>query len=196
MRYRLTVLMPFIVLPVMNVLAAPAPDPSAILDIGPPPKGMTAEEYCKDQIQSLRHRDGVLWDTRYALAVRKLPSVARLKDPHPWLAANLRVTSENGDRHVRLRFLAGTRSEQVTVLNELVRVRLRSQETAIKFQEECLRSHEACIIELERRIASGQHRKSVDSYREGIDELRSIRIPEVRAKIARMKQYSVVKWAR
>ncbi|MHB1425789.1 MAG: hypothetical protein ACYC3I_21700 [Gemmataceae bacterium] len=35
MRYCLAAFVLFIVLPGMNLLAAPAPDPSAILDLGP-----------------------------------------------------------------------------------------------------------------------------------------------------------------
>jgi|SRR5579884_1629645 len=198
MRYRLAVLMLLMllaVMPVMNVLAAPAPDPSVILDIGPPPKGETAEAYRKRIIDGLTLHC-ILCELWNDPEVRKLSSVAPMKDACPWLARNLRGTEEDRGQRIRLAFRAGTRAEQVVILNAMLRVLIRGNEESIKFQEECLRSHEACIVELERRIASGQHRKSEDSYRMGIDELRSIRIPEVRAEIARLKQCRVIKWAK
>lgn len=199
MRYRLAVLMLLmllVVLPMMNVLAAPAPDPSAILDIGPPSKEWGLEKHCQNEIDNMSSPDGMLMNVWCNPKVRKLPSVSRFKDACPWLAQNIRIRKEDGGRRLRLTFRAGTRAEQVAILNELLRVNLRAQERGIKFQEECLRSHEECIVGLERRIASGQEPESVDSFREGIKELRSIRIPAVRAEIARMKQFGVVKWAK
>jgi len=196
MRYRLAALMLFAVLPMMNVLAAPAPDPYAILEIEKPPKGMTVEEHRKNEIHRLTSPHGFWNEIWCDPAVRKLPSVAPLKDARPWLTKNLRVTEEDGGLRLRLTFRAGNRAEQVVILNALLRSTLRSSEEYIKFREEGLRSYEACIVELEKRIKSGQHRESVDSYRKGIDELRSIRIPECRAEIARLKQLTVIKWAK
>ncbi|MHB1426033.1 MAG: hypothetical protein ACYC3I_22960 [Gemmataceae bacterium] len=65
MRYRLAALMLLAVLllmSVMNLPAAPAPDPSAVLDIGPPRKDMKADEYRKDMIHRLSDPRGhFLW---------------------------------------------------------------------------------------------------------------------------------------
>lgn len=195
MRYCVPLLMLFAVLPVLNLLAAPAPDPYAILDVGPPPKGEKAEAYRKRLIEGMTVYCTLndLWNDP---EVRKLPSVAPMNDARPWLAKNLRVTEEDRGRRIRLMFWAGTRAEQVVILNALLHVLLRGNEESIKFREEGLRSHEACIVDLEQRIASGQHPESVDRYREAINELRSIRVPEVRAEIARMKQFTVIKRAK
>jgi hypothetical protein len=198
MRYRLVVLMLFVVLPMMNVLAAPAPEPAhAILDIGPPPKDMTAEEYCRDVIYRLTNPRGFIWYTASDPKVSKLPSVARLKDAPSWLVKNIRATPENGGRRLRLTFRAGTRAEQVAIINALLRGYLKQwPEDSIKHLEEALRSDEKCVVDLEERIASGQQPHMVDRYRKGINDLRSKRIPGTIAEIHRLKQVTVIKWAK
>lgn len=195
MPYRLAALLLLAVLPMMHLLAAPAPDPSAILDIGPPPKEETAEQYRKRLIEAQTcHLTLCRWMTDPE--VMKLPLVSTMKDPRPWLAKNLRVTEEDGQRRLRFTFRAGKRSEQVAILNALLRVNISCQEHGIKSQEYNLHVLEDYIPELEKRIESVQFRDSVDSYRKQIDELRSIRIPKVRAEIARMQQFAVIKRAR
>ena len=198
MRYRLAVLMLLmllVVLPMMNVLAAPAPDPSAILDIGPPPKGMTAEQHRKQWIegQTFHGTLGPWWTDP---EVKKLPSVARLEDARPWLAKNLRVTPGDGERRLRFTFRAGNRNEQVTIINALLRVDLRLTGEHIKWHEEWLRQHENDILRCEKCIESAQPHESVDSERKEINELRTNQIPARRAEIARYKQIAVIKWAR
>lgn len=195
MRYRLAALMLLAVLPLMNVLAAPAPEPYAILDIGPPPKGWSMEKHCKTAIHGQTCHGTLSVVSCYA-DVGKLPSVAPFKDARPWLAENLRITEEEGGRRLRLTFRAGTRDEQVTILNALLRANLQARAEYVKFREEGLRSHENCVLELEKRIESGQQPNMVDTYQKGIDELRSIRIPECRAEITRLKQFAVIKWAK
>ena len=90
--------------------------------------------------------------------MNKLPSVARLKDDfRPWMVKNLHVTQEDGERRLRLTFRAGSRAEQVVILNALLRVYLKQGvEDSIKIQEESLRWKENRIVELEKRIESGQ----------------------------------------
>lgn len=196
MRYRLAVLMLLAALPVMNVLAAPAPDPSAILDIGPPPKGETAEQHRKEQI------DGLTCHVMLSMAwsdpeVKKLPSITPMKDARPWLAKNLRITEAEGGRRLRFTFRAGTRAEQVNILNALLRIYLRqARDERIKFHEEILRRDEKCILELEKRIKSSRDPQEVASYQKGINDLRSIHIPARRTEVARWKQVAVIKWAR
>jgi hypothetical protein len=195
MRYHLAALLLLAVLPLMNVRAAPAPAPSAILDIGTPPKGKTAEQYRQQQVEAQTFFVilSMAWNQP---DVRKLPSIASLKDARPWLAKNLRITEEEGGRRLRLTFRAGTREEQVTILNAVLCANLQTNESAIQYREECIRSFEAGILELEKRIESRQHPDMVETYRKGIDDLRSIQIPEFRAEIARLKQLAVVKWAK
>lgn len=195
MRYRLAALSLFVVLPVMNVLAAPAPDPSAILDIGPPPKGETAEQYRKRLIEGQTFH-GTLCKWWSDPEVRKLRVIAPMEDPRPWLAKNLRVTEEREVRRIRLTFRAGTRDEQVVILNALLRVDLFWQESDIPWGEECLRNYEKNILELEQRIKSSRNPREAASYQKDIDDLRTIHIPELRAAIAREKLYVVVKWAK
>lgn len=65
MCYRLVVLMLLlllVMLPMINVFAAPAPEPYAILDIGPPRKGLTVEEFCQEMIRCFTNtrRNGYL----------------------------------------------------------------------------------------------------------------------------------------
>jgi hypothetical protein len=201
MRYRRTVfvvLMLLALLTAINLQAAPVPDPSAILSIGPPPKGIAAAEHCKDVISRLTKHPGFIWYAGIQPEVSRLPSVISLKDAaHPWLEKNLRVTQEDGGRRLRLTFRAGNRAEQVTILNTLLRIYIQWEATdRIKVQEEALRWKEDRIVELEKRIESGQARESADSYRKGINDLRANRIPALRSEIDRLKQVTVIKWAK
>jgi hypothetical protein len=196
MRSRLAVLMLFTLLPTMHLPAAPAPDPSAILDIGPPPKGETAEQYRKRLIGAQTH-PFTLCDWMSDPEVKKLPSVAAMKDPRPWLAKNLRVTKEDGLRRLRLTFRAGTRAEQVVILNALLRVNLHAGDGTIKWGEECLRMHEKDIRRLEMLITRNPNPQETAAYQKWIDELSSSRIPELRAAIdSQKKRLTVIKWAK
>lgn len=201
MRYRLAVLMLLlllVLLPMMNVLAAPAPDPLGILDIGSPPKDKTADQHLKFQIEFKTDRH--ILDTVLSYPeVKKLPSVASLKEARPWLAKNLRVTPEKGGRLLRLTFRAGKRNEQATIINAFLRASLDWHDiggSSLKCAEEGLRACEKSILDLEQRIASGQQPHMVDTYLKHINRLRYTTIPERRAEIARLKQYAVLKWAR
>lgn len=196
MRYRLAALMLLAVLPLMNVLAAPAPEPYAILDIGPPPKGETAEQYRKRQIEAPTSPHGLsMWWSD--AGVRKLPSVAAMKDARPWMAKNLRITEEEGGRRLRFTFQAGTREERVALLNALLRIKLSRDEENIKHGEETLRKHEKTIADAEKHMASGTCPADlIAAYRKGIDELRANQLPELRTAIARLKQIGVIQWAK
>jgi hypothetical protein len=194
----LVVLMLHTMVPVTNVSAAPAPDPYAILDIGPPPKRRTVDEHLKDQIEFKTSRFMLSTVCSYP-EVQKLPSIASMKDPWPWLAKNLRVKPVDGERLLRLTFRAGKRDEQVAIINAFLRASLFQQDPygkLLKGTEEAIHVFEEDIIDLERRIKSGQTPEMVPEYREGIQWLLNTRIPEFRAEIARMKQYGVIRWAR
>jgi hypothetical protein len=218
MRYRLAALMLFAMLSVMSLLirpapapaildiespskamdpvAAPDPEPYGILDIGPPPKGETAEQY--RQRQSV-YKTGDCTLSMVSYRVRKLPSVAPLANTHPWLVKNLRVTAEEGDRRLRFTFGAGTRAERAAIINAFLRVSLNWHDIGgidLKWKEECLRMYERNILDLEKRIQSTKDPREAASYQKGIDKMRSVGIPELRAEIARLKQYAVIKWAK
>lgn len=198
MRYRLALLMLLAMLPAMNLLAAPVPDPSAVLDIGPPPKGWSMEKHCKREIDKLNYHDS-LFCMAYEIdaEMRKLPSVVPSKDLWPRLARNLRVKEEDGGRRLRLTFRSGSRAEQVIIINALLRADLQAQERHIKDFEHWIRSHEKDIVHLENRIKWEQKdHDAVASYRKSINDLRSNRIPARRAEIARLKEFKVIKWAK
>lgn len=192
MRYRLAALMLFAVLPKMHVLAAPLPDPPyAILEIGPPPEGWTAEQNLNNQIKFMTS-DAILDKVCSDSQVRKLPVVANMKvrDTTPWLAKNIRVTLEEGSRRLRLTFRRGKLNEKVTIINALLGVNLSVKREFIESHEKKLRRCEHLISELE------SSKNPTDSDREVIHGLRAIEIPGLRAEIARLKQTKVIKWAK
>jgi hypothetical protein len=198
MYYRLAVLMLFIMLPVMNVLAAPVPAPSAVLQIELPPKDWNMEKHLESVIDHLTAPYGMPFAVWLDPEIRKLPSVAAKKDVREgrsWIAKNIRITQEDGGCRLRLTFRAGTRREQVAILNTLLRVYIKATKDKQKFLELCLAGEEDGIPELERRIASGQHNESIDRYRKAIEDARSIHIPARKAEIERYKKIAVIKWA-
>jgi hypothetical protein len=195
MRYHFAVLMLIAVLPVMNVLAAPAPDPYAILDIGPPPKGMDAEQYRKMQIDCLTFPHGRLFHVWRDPEVSKMPSVATFKDARPWLSKNLRVTQEEGGRRLRLTFRAGDRREQVAILNSLLRITLELEAQRLSNRETQLQRLQEAVPRLEKMVATEQNATMLSRYRKDLQEAPSI-IADLRAEIARCKQFTVIKWAK
>jgi hypothetical protein len=196
-RYRLAVLTLFAVLPLMNVLnATPAPEPYAVLDIGPPPKGWSIDKHRNWEIEHLAFPHGIVLMVWSDPEIRKLPSIAALKDPRYWLSKNLCITWQGEGNRLRLMFRGGSRAEQAAILNSLLRINLRLEAERIKFHEEILRKDEACILDLVKRIESGRQPGMVEDYEKGIDNLRSIHIPARRAEIARLKQIAVIRWAK
>jgi hypothetical protein len=189
MRYRFVILILFAALPMMQLFAAPAPDPSAILELGlTPPKGWSVEQYLNEQIKlmtSLVILDKVCSDPE----VKKLPSVASMKDARSWLAKNIHVKIEKEKRRLFVTFRAGKRNEQVTIINALLRVDLSLKREFIKTHEKTLHRNESIISKLESR-------NTTDNDREMIHSLRTIGIPELHAEIARLKQAKVIKWAK
>ncbi len=198
MRYCVPALLLLAVLPLMNNLpAAPVPSASALLDIGPPPKGMTAADHCKDVIERMIHPRGYIFFAGGGdPEMSKLASLARLKDEfRPWMVKNIRVTKD-GEHRLRVTFRAGTRAEQVVIINALLREYLKGVERQIKAVEFALREEEKTIARNEMLIARGtEDRKSVEEYRKQNNNLRTNQLPARRAQIARLKQNTVIKWA-
>ncbi len=198
MRFRLAAALLVTVLASINVLSAPAPDPFAILDIGLPPKGKTAEEHRKYETDRLSHPRprGLFLLARNDPEVRKLPSIRLAKDPCEWLAQNLRVTPEAERKRLRLTFRAGSRAEQAAILNALLRTYVHWEKDRIDFLKRGLKVHEDCCRDLEKRIESEKDARMIAKYREGINDLRSTRMPATRAEIARLKEIAVIQWAK
>lgn len=191
----LAMLLVVVMLPVMNVLAAPVPDPSAILDIGPPPKGKTAKEHRESEIHCLTH--GIVTCAYSDPVVRKLPSVApSLRTSFNWLANNIRARPENGGRRIRLTFRAGTRAEQVAILNTTLRDYIRFVKTErIQIAEEWLIRMKEAEPRLLKLIKEEQNPINLKDY---LEEQAKAKDTEVysRAQIARLKQVDVIKWAK
>jgi hypothetical protein len=196
MRYRLPALMLLAVLPLMNVLGAPAPQPYAILDIASPPKGKTAEEHCKDLVDRLTNAGGYLWFVGNDPKVGKLSSVAHLKDLGPWLEKNIRITEEDGGRRLRLTFRAGTRAEQVVIINTLLRYYLRQGvDWRIPGIELALRPIVEGAPRIAKLIKEEQDPVRLARWQKGAEDA-IVREADLRDELARLKQVAVIKWAK
>lgn len=203
MRYRIVVLMLLFVLPVRYPFAAPAPErPYAILDIGPPPKGKTAEEHRKEQIHYLTGSGGLLWKAWGDREVKKLrlfDSVRKSvkgKDIFPWLEKTMQVTPEKGGRRLRLTFRAGTQAEQAVVINTLLRIYFRIYVTEdIQNCESVIRSSEEARPRLAKDIKEAPDVATRKRYQMEWDGSKA-RDADLRDKIARLKHVAVIKWAK
>jgi hypothetical protein len=191
MRYHLAgflLLMLLVMLPMGNLRAAPAPDSYGILEIGsPPPEGWTEEQYLKEEIKFMTSRnilDKVCSDPE----VKKLSSVAAMKDARTWLDKNIRGTPEKG-RCLRITFRAGKRPEQAAIINAFLRAKLAVAEEFIKSNQEELRRYESFTSKL-------KSKKPSDTVRNEIHDLRTYRIPRLRTEITRLKQTKVTRWAK
>ena len=194
MRSRLAVLMLLAVLPLMSVLAAPVPEPYAILDIGPAPKGWSAEKHREMEIGHLTNPDGVLLHASLDPEVKKLKSVTSQKFPSEWMSKNFRVVPDEGSR-LRLTFQAGDRTEQAAILNTLLRTYLRPYGEKRQRLEKNLRYMEAGVPELIKVIESGENPRQEECNRKELERLQA-NIPGRRAEIARLKQITVIRWAK
>lgn len=225
MRFRLAILLlPLLaVLPLMDSLkvpAAPAPEVYAILDIGPPPKGKTMQEHCKEQTAYLSHAEGVLLRVWHDPEIKKLPSVSYLtgksavtwigqcpfiaappiywesKNPMTsWMSKNLRVRAEEGGRRLRLIFQAGNRAEQVIILNTLLRIYMRLERKALSQIENGPRKIEEGMPKLEELIKNERNPVLLAEMKKQLESSPS-RIAKLRAEVARLKQIVVIKWAK
>ncbi len=204
MRYGIVVLMLFAALPLLYVPyvpAAPAPEPYAILEIEAPPgegspealKGQTADEYRKQRINVINSFSG---DICHDPEIRKLPSIAALKEPWKWTSKNLRITREGEGNRLRIMCRDGNRTERVAIINSLLRVYLKEvkEEGRLKWWEDALSRYENILMDLEKDL--GKDRDAFAVQRKSINNLRSDLIPNCRADIARYKQIAVIKWAK
>lgn len=195
MRYHLAALILVVVLPACHALAAPIPDPWVILDIGPPPKGETLEQHRNREINDLTRSNGFVVAAWRDSEVRKSPSIVALKDPLSWLSKNISVTPEGKGSRLRLTFRAGTRAEQVAILNAVLRDYQQEQTEYRKRIEEKLQLIKKGMPRLETLIATETVPERLERYRKEF-EAASSRIVELPAEIARCKQIAVVKWAK
>jgi hypothetical protein len=148
-----------------QTVAAPVPEPFAVLDLGPLPKGLTMDKRCKRIATLLTSQrtvpalytkeDGkgtlslvagvkevgpeVLSDPE----VRKLTAVAKMsaEEAQTWLRDNLKVVPDGEGGRVRLKFRAGSRAERVVILNGLLRAYLRLRDEALTENKERIRAN-------------------------------------------------------
>jgi hypothetical protein len=137
-----------------QTIAAPIPEPFAVLDSVPPPKGRSAEEHRRRVVTILTSprtvprtftkedgKGGMIGGVRFEEvgpevlsdpAVRQLKTVANMsaQEARTWLRNNLKVVSDGEGGRIRMKFSAGARAERVVVLNGLLRAyfRLRDEE--------------------------------------------------------------------
>lgn len=203
MRYRIAGLMLLFVLPVRYPFAAPAPErPYAILEIGQPPKGKTAEEHCKEQIHILTGLGGLLNNAWCDPEVRKLGlfdtarKSAKRKPIFPWLQETMRVTAEKDGRRLRFTFHAGNRAEQVVVINALLRQYIRSIVTEpARNYEKFIHDNEEAAPNVAKLIKEERDVNTRMQYQ--AQRAASLaRGEEFRAELVRFKQVSVIKWAK
>lgn len=151
MRYRLAALCLFIMLPVLyQPPAVPLPEVYAVLDIGPPPKGLSAQEHQKREIDRLTSKDGTLSHAWLAPEVHQLNPVAAQEDARPWPADNVRAVPDERDSRLRLTFQGGDRAERVLILNSLLKTYLKlMRRERIRELEESIRQQTGGTEDLE-----------------------------------------------
>lgn len=203
MRYRIVALLFLFVLPVMYPFAAPAPKrPYAILDIGPPPKGKTAEEHRKVQIGYLTIPRGMLFRAWCDPEVKKLglyqktnKNVKR-EDFDSWLGKTIQVTPEKGGRRLRLTCQVGSQAEQAVFLNSLLRQYVRTIVTEpVRNYEKFISDNKEAAPNIAKLINEEKDvkiRKQYQRQRKASLE----RGEEFRDEIIRLKQVDVIKWAK
>lgn len=157
MRYRLTAFCFIVLLPAVS--AAPAPDPSVVLDIGPPRKGVSAEVHRQTEIGCLAHPRGMLADTWHDPEVQKLKSIPAPNEyPVHWLAKRIVAKQDGKSNCLRLTFRGGTRAEQVVILNTLARVYVSLKKKRLAAWEESIR------------------RTKREDLNDGVEQLRQVRV--------------------
>lgn len=200
MRCRVAVLTLFALLPGMNGWAAQAPPTSAILDIGPPPKGWSMEKHRQEEIRHLTYYRGMLtdvWgDPEVTKTVPKLASITRWQDAGIWLSDNLEVTPVPGkDRLLRLKFRAGSTDEKVAILNSLLRINLQLVAERRERIEKKLQLVEGAVPELEKLVTATSDPIQQARYRKDLEKA-PFEIEQLRTEITRLKQAAVIRCAK
>jgi hypothetical protein len=196
MRNRMVALVLLVMPPVMSTLAAPVPEPYAILDRGPLPKSERLQALRDSEIDGMTSPYGVLVNgARRDPEIRKLPAVAALKDPREWLAKNLHIAQEHDGDRLRITFRAGTRAEQVAILNAMLRSHMDRKAQTISRLEEILQRYEQSAksrLEALQKLPGGMVRESFQAEWEAAAAVTN----QVRDEIARLRRIAVARWAR
>lgn len=184
MRYCLPVVLLLAVSLRMSFLrAAPAPDPVAVLDVGPPMHGETLEEHVKGRMEAFTSRYlGIFTPVSREPEVRNLPPITSLKDPRPWLIKNMEVTPIPKTSRLRLSFRAGSREEKKAILNAVLRVWVRRSRETQRMDEDYVRKEEERLARLTK---DGKPTGKLQT-----------KITRCRAMIAAYKQIDAIQWAK
>jgi hypothetical protein len=164
MRYRLAALCLFVMLPVLfETPAASLAEVYAVLDIGPPPKGLSTQQHQKLEIDRLTSQDGTPSHAWLAPEIRHLNPVAAREDARPWLADHVRVVPDDRESRLRLTFQAGDRAERVLIVNSLLKTYLQlMRRDRIRGLEKRIREQTAGTEDVEREL---QRVKKIDVIR-------------------------------
>jgi hypothetical protein len=205
--------------PEIAVQPAPIPEPFAVLDLGPPPKGLTADERCKRIVTLLTSRrivpavftkeDGkggastvvgvkevgpeVLSDP----AVHKLPRLAKMsaEEVQTWLRTNLKVEPDGEVGRIRLKFSAGSRAERVVILNGLLRAYEHLRDETLTDTKVRIRANKTLVESYCARFGQddpADNRAEIEkSLKEAETEAR-----DGEQAVERLKQTGVRKWAK
>jgi hypothetical protein len=196
MRNRFAALVLLVIPPVMNTLAAPVPEPYAILDCGPLPKTKRLQAVRNREIDGITSPHGLMVNgVCRDPVIRELPAVAALKDPRDWLAKNLYVTQENEGNHLRIMFRAGSRGEQVAILNSMLRTYLDRTARRLHDLEELLPHYEERAMNLFQATQMAQDAKSRDSFQKEWQATETL-ANEIRDEIVRLRRVDITRWAR
>jgi hypothetical protein len=127
MRSRLAALSLFVVLPAMNVLAAPAPKKArtpkvyALVDIGKALKSVPPERHREVERECFIAEDGWPWILLRNSQAAKLNVVMAQKDVRAWLNKNLHAEYVGKTDILRIWLADGSPAEQAAIVNAIVR---------------------------------------------------------------------------
>lgn len=195
MRNRFAALILLSIPPMMSTLAAPVPEPYAILDRGPPPKSKRSQALRDRELDDMTSPHGVMVNGACGdPAIRKLPAVAALKNPREWLAKNLHVKQENEGNRLRITFRGGSRGEQVAILNYMLRRDMDRTSRRLRDLEEILRHHEERAIHSFEAMQMAQDARSRDSFQKDWEATEAL-VNVIRDEIARLRRVVVTRCA-
>jgi hypothetical protein len=202
-----------------QTIAAPIPEPFAVLDLGPPPKGKSAEEHRKRIVTYLTSRSIVphqsIKEDGYGGAslvvsfkkdgpvpllsdpeVRKLPAVAKMsaEETETWLRTNLKVAPDSEVGRIRMKFGAGSRAERVVVLNGLLRAHERLRVKALTDKKERIRVNKVLVDSYRGQLQRANAARSAEiekSLKAAKNEIR-----DGEQAVERLQKAGVRKWAK
>jgi hypothetical protein len=192
-----------------QTIAAPIPEPFAVLDSVPPPKGRSTEEHRRRVVTILtsprtvlrtftkEEGKGVLShgirfeevgpEVPSDPAVRRLKTVAKMsaQEARTWLHDNLKVVPDGEGGRIRMKFSAGSRAERVVILNGLLRAYLRLRDEALTENKERIRVNKVRVVAFRNDAALEKRQKEAETAIRDAEEV-----------VERLQKAGVRKWAK